>query len=583
MDRPFRRAVQCLSRRALVSKILVIDRNTAQAAEKSVADRVVHRFGEMTAFDARRGTHLCVDEDTEVLVYFPTVLGKQRVPDLGEAESLLKTCSTSPLRHVLVVSSAAVYGARPQNPGFIAESRPPSQNGKNWYGAINGIAGQWMALEALAQEHLRDRQPVELAILRPTTVLQAGGRDYFSRLFSGRVAFTLVGHDPSLQLLSPDDLMEAVCRTVEQESGGTYNVAPSSVIPLRAALRRARVRRIPLGYGLQRLGRALLAPLGLTPHLDQLEYVRYSWTVANDKGRLAWDFEPRRSSSAALGDFLDGLGGAKSEARTEEEAFDAYGMDRGYVAAYGRTLLKFLHRIYWRIETKGLEHVPLQGRAVLAGVHRGFMPLDAVMTFNLVVQELERYVRFLIHPTLIKFPFQANFITKLGGVIACQENADRVLQEDQLLGFYPEGIHGAFTLYRRAYGLSKFGRNEFVKTALRNRAPIVPFVTVGSPEIFPIIARIHWPWWKRLTQWPFFPIAPPFPLLPIPLPSKWHIQFLEPMHVEDQYGPEAADDEAIVRKISREVRDRMQAAVEAMLERRRSVFYGSVFEEIERC
>ena len=566
-----------------MSKILVIDRNAAQGAEKSVADRVVDRLGETAAFEVRKGAEPCVDEDTEVLVYFPKVVGKERVPDLGEAVSLLETCSTSPLRHVLIVSSAAVYGARPQNPGFIAESRPSSQNGKNWYGAINSIAKQWMALEALAQEHLEDRQSVELAILRPTTVLQVGGRDYFSRLFSGRVAFTLVGHDPTLQLLHPDDLMVAVCRTVEQKSGGIYNVAPSSVIPLRAALRRARVRRFPLGYGLQRLGRALLAPLGLTHRLDQLEYVRYSWTVANEKGRLAWDFEPGRSSSAALGDFLDGLGGAKSEAPTEEKAFDAYGMDRGYVAAYGRTLLKFLHHVYWRIETKGLEHVPLQGRAVLAGVHRGFMPLDAVMTFNLVVQQLERYVRFLIHPTLIKFPFQANFITKLGGVIACQENADRVLQDDQLLGFYPEGIQGAFTLYRRAYGLSKFGRNEFVKTALRNRAPIVPFVTVGSPEIFPIIARIHWPWWKRLTQWPFFPIAPPFPLLPIPLPSKWHIQFLEPMHVEDQYGPEAADDEAIVREISRDVRDRMQAALEVMLESRRSIFYGSVFEESQRC
>ena len=558
-----------------MSKILVIDRNVAQAAERSVADRVVGRLDETAEFEARRGTDLSVDEDTDVLVYFPLVgAGKKQVPDLGEAESLLCTCTDSPLRLVLLVSSAAVYGARPQNPGFIAESRPSSQNGKNWYGAINGIAEQWMSLEALAVGHLGDRQQVELAILRPTTVLTAGGRDYFSRLFGGRVAFTLAGHDPSLQLLSPDDLMEAVCRAVERGSGGTYNVAPSGVIPLRAALRRARVRRIPLGYGLQRLGRALLAPLGLAHRLDQLEYVRYSWTVANEKGRRAWGFEPRRSSAAALGAFLDGPG-----VRDGEKTFDGYGMDVDYVAAYGRTLLKFLRHYYWRIEAKGLEYVPREGRAVLAGVHRGFMPLDAVMTFNLVVQELERYLRFLIHPTLIKLPFQFNFMTKLGGVIACQENADRVLQDDQLLGFYPEGIHGAFTSYRHAYGLGKFGRNEFVKTALRNRAPIVPFVTVGSPEIFPIIGKINWPWWKRLTQWPFFPIAPPFPLLPIPLPSKWHTQFLEPVHVEDQYGPEAAEDKAVVRTISRDVRDRMQAAVKAMLERRRSIFYGSVFEE----
>ena len=126
--------------------------------------------------------------------------------------------------------------------------------------------------------------------------------------------------------------------------------------------------------------------------------------------------------------------------------------------------------------------------------------------------------------------------------------------------------------------MGKFGRNEFVRTALRNRAPIVPFVTVGSPEIFPIVGKINWRWWKRFTQWPFFPIAPPFPFLPVPLPSKWHTQFLEPLHLEERYPPETADDMAIVRTISQEVRERMQEAVENMLARRRSIFFGSIFE-----
>ena len=200
------------------------------------------------------------------------------------------------------------------------------------------------------------------------------------------------------------------------------------------------------------------------------------------------------------------------------------------------------------------------------------------LTFHLVVKGIGRYPRFLIHPTLIKFPFQFNFMSKLGGIIAGQDNADRVLQEDELLGFFPEGIHGAFTLYKHAYGLGKFGRNEFVKTALRNRAPIVPFVTVGSSEIFPIIAKINWSWWKRLTQWPFFPVAPPFPLIPLPLPTKWHTRFLEPIPVSG-YGPETADDPETVAGISAQVRDRMQTAVDDMRRRRQSWFTGSVFKE----
>jgi 1-acyl-sn-glycerol-3-phosphate acyltransferase len=259
--------------------------------------------------------------------------------------------------------------------------------------------------------------------------------------------------------------------------------------------------------------------------------------------------------------------------------FDDFGMDRQYIAAFGRTLFKFLHDRYWRIEVRGLHHVPRSGRAVLVGVHRGFMPWDAVMALHLVARNLKRYIRFLIHPGLIRFPFLFNFHTKLGGLVACQENAAYVLERDEMLGLFPEGIRGAFALYRDAYKLGKFGRDEYIKIALRHRAPIIPFVTVGSAEIFPILKKLDWGWWKQQTEWPAFPITPTFPFLPLPLPAKWHTQFLEPMHIEDRFPPEAADDSATVRALSLEVRSRMEAAIEEMLRRRKSIFYGSIFEE----
>jgi 1-acyl-sn-glycerol-3-phosphate acyltransferase len=254
-------------------------------------------------------------------------------------------------------------------------------------------------------------------------------------------------------------------------------------------------------------------------------------------------------------------------------------MDKGYIDAFGRTLFRFLHERYWRVEVAGLEHVPARGRAVLVGVHRGFMPWDAVMTLHLLARELGRYPRFLIHPGLVRFPFLFNFHTKLGGVIACQENADRVLERGDILAIYPEGIRGAFALYRDAYRLGKFGRDEFVKVALRHRAPIVPFVTVGSAETFPIIGKLNWGWWKRQTEWPFFPITPTWPLAPVPLPSKWHTLYLPPLNVEDRYPPEAADDPETVRAVSREVRARMEEAMRDIVRRRKSVFFGSVFDE----
>src|SRR4029079_10416151 len=84
--------------------------------------------------------------------------------------------------------------------------------------------------------------------------------------------------------------------------------------------------------------------------------------------------------------------------------------------------------------------------------------------------------------------------------------------------------------------------------------------------------------WRGRPEWPFLPLTPTFPVLPVPLPSKWHTRFLPPIELAGRYPPAAADDPAVVREISREVRSRMEEALAAMLARRRSIFFGSVFD-----
>jgi 1-acyl-sn-glycerol-3-phosphate acyltransferase len=313
---------------------------------------------------------------------------------------------------------------------------------------------------------------------------------------------------------------------------------------------------------------------GGTGRHDGLDYIRYSWTIDGARLQNDFGFYPQHSSADVLRPASADTGSSRGACE-----FDDFGMDSSYIQKYGRTLLKFLERYYWRIESRGLGNVPKSGRGVLVGIHRGFMPWDAVMTLQLIGKGTGRIPRFLVHPSLLKFPFLFNFMTKLGGVIACQKNADRVLERDELLGIYPEGIRGAFTLYRQVYRLGRFGRQDFVKIALRNRAPIIPFVTVGSAEIFPILYKVEWRWWQSYSEWPFFPITPTFPFLPVPLPSKWHIRFLPPFHVERQYGPEAADDPSIVNEISTAVRSQMEKATAEMLSRRKFIFWGSVFPE----
>jgi len=559
-----------IDERDQIAKLLV---KRLQESRQTVACRRASQceggFGGLLSFGY---LDLPQNQRADTVVYAPP-LHKGVTPDLADAETVFQHCSRAGIKRFVLLSSATIYAPSPHHPGHVSESRLPSHNEKR------PLANHWLDLESLASAYFGENSETRLAILRPAATPFQGGADYFSRLFSGRIAVTLPGHDPSLQVLSLEDLASAIVRVIERDAEGVYNVAPDSVITLRAALRICGAKRVPISRLMQRVTRAALSPLGLAYPLDQLDYIRYFWTVSNRKLKRELGWTPSRSSVEALRDFRTaGTGDAKSRKIPRLE-FDDYGMDRGYIAAFGRSLFKFLHDHYWRVEVKGLNQLPREGRAVLVGVHRGFMPWDAVMALHLIVRELGRYPRFLIHPSLIKFPFLFNFNTKLGGVIACQENADYVLGRDEMLAIYPEGIRGAFSLYRDAYRLGKFGRDEYVKMALRNRAPIIPFITLGSAEIFPIIGRINWGWWKRQTEWPFFPLTPTWPLLPIPLPAKWHTQFLSPIHIENHYPPEAADDMAIVRAISIEVRGKIEEAISEMRSRRKSIFFGSVFEQ----
>lgn len=513
------------------------------------------------------------DHDIDTVVYAPPPgRYRRRSVDLEDAESVFQQCARARIKKFVLLSSAMIYGASPHNPGFISEAHVIPRSDKK------RISKDWLDLEALAAAYMGELSGtnIELNILRSCAVLAPGSDDYFSELFRKTLAFVLPGHDPTIQLLSPIDLAGVVSAVVANRAGGVFNVAPDGVITLRAALRLSEASRLPIARTIQRMARRL----GLAHPIEQLDYIRYSWTISNRKAKRELKWIPCRSSVEALRDFRIAEAGHVTSHQLPSLEFDDYGMDKRYIELYGRRMFKFLHDYYWRVEVKDVHYVPRSGRAVLVGVHRGFMPWDAVMALHLIVRDVGRYVRFLIHPGLIKFPCLFNFHTKLGGIIACQENADFVLKHDEIVGIFPEGIKGAFLHYRDAYKLTKFGRDEFVKIALRHRAPIVPFVTVGSAEIFPILKKVNWAWWKRNTEWPTFPITPTWPFVgAIPLPSKWHTQFLEPLHVEDRYPPEAADDAEVVSAISQEVRRRMEQAIGEMLRRRQSIFFGSIFEQ----
>jgi 1-acyl-sn-glycerol-3-phosphate acyltransferase len=184
-----------------------------------------------------------------------------------------------------------------------------------------------------------------------------------------------------------------------------------------------------------------------------------------------------------------------------------------------------------------------------------------------------RHVRALVASLFMGMPVLSWFLRRTGQTVGHPDDTRRLLERDELVLVFPEGVKGTGKPFKDRYRLRRFGRGGFVSIAIRSGAPIIPVSIVGSEEIYPMIGDAT-PM-ARLFGLPYFPITPTWPWLGalgmIPLPSKWRIQFHPPVHTE-AHPPEAAEDQHLVMGISDEVRKTIQKGVYDNLKLRRGVF-----------
>jgi 1-acyl-sn-glycerol-3-phosphate acyltransferase len=258
-----------------------------------------------------------------------------------------------------------------------------------------------------------------------------------------------------------------------------------------------------------------------------------------------------------------------------EYEVDEFGHDPDLVEHVLAPLLRPLYRHWWRVETRGLEHVPASGPALVVGNHAGTLPFDALMVALALLDEhpAHRSLRMLAADLAFDLPVVAPLARKSGNTLACAEDATRLLESGELVGVWPEGYKGLGKPYRERYQLQRFGRGGFVEIAVRTGSPIVPVAVVGSEEIYPMVANLRR--LARLLGFPYFPVTPTFPALgplgAIPLPSKWLIEFCPPIETA-HLGPEAVLDPMVLFDLTDQVRDTIQQTVHRNLLLRRGVF-----------
>ncbi|CAB4923976.1 MAG: hypothetical protein F2825_08215 [Actinobacteria bacterium] len=260
---------------------------------------------------------------------------------------------------------------------------------------------------------------------------------------------------------------------------------------------------------------------------------------------------------------------------TGEYETDEFGFDPDLADHLLMPVLRPLFQKWFRVETQGLSNIPDVGGALVVANHSGTIPLDALMTTVALHDEhpASRRFRLLGADLVFQFPFIGAMARKLGATLACNEDAERLLTDGELVGVFPEGFKGIGKSFSERYTLQRFGRGGFVTAALRTGAPIVPCAIVGAEEIYPMIGNAKTA--ARILGLPYLPVTPTFPLLGplglVPLPSKWFIAFGTPIETA-HYGPGAADDPMLVFNLTDQVRETIQQSLYQLLLQRRSVF-----------
>jgi len=254
---------------------------------------------------------------------------------------------------------------------------------------------------------------------------------------------------------------------------------------------------------------------------------------------------------------------------------DDFGRDPRATARW-EPLLEVLYSRWFRVETRGLDNVPSRGPALLVANHAGTLPYDSAMIVHAIRRDhpARRDVRPLVEDAVFHLPYLGPLINRIGGVRADPENAERLLTRGELVAVFPEGVKGMGKLWRERYRLQRFGRGGFVKLALRTGAPIIPVAVVGAEEALPMLGKVTW--FAKSIGLPYVPVTPLFPWLGplglVPLPSKWHLRFGEPIELGKEYTAEAADDRLLVNRLADAIRGQIQQMVDDTLADRQGVF-----------
>ena len=234
-------------------------------------------------------------------------------------------------------------------------------------------------------------------------------------------------------------------------------------------------------------------------------------------------------------------------------------------------VMAWLYHEFFRVQTHGLTDMPT-GRVLFVSNHSGQIPLDAMMVGTALLFEGQppRAVRSMVERWVPSLPFVSTLFARVGQVLGTPENCRTLLQQDEAVLVFPEGVRGISKTYDHAYQLQEFG-NGFMRLALENNTPIVPVAVVGAEEQYPALWNLER--LARLLAVPALPITPLFPLAGLlgllPLPVRYRIHFGRPLYFT---GDPHEEESSLLEKVN-SVKSTIQEMLDRGVAEREHIFW----------
>jgi UDP-glucose 4-epimerase len=201
-------------------------------------------------------------------------------------QKLMQYAQQFGLKKVVLLSSANVYGPRPDNPQFLAEEAPLMGAGR--FSEMRDL----VELDMCAQSHVWRADGPEVVILRPTHIL-GGVQNAPSNYLRLKRVPTVLGFDPMLQVVHQDDVLQAIELALAPGVRGVYNIAGPAGARLSKMLELLKRTSVPLPASLARLGLDGLFRWKMSSFpAPELDFIRYVCMVDDTKARRELGYTP---------------------------------------------------------------------------------------------------------------------------------------------------------------------------------------------------------------------------------------------------------------------------------------------------